>query len=279
MSLDDEAVKCCVTQLISESSSLEISDEKEKLEHAQMMSRLQKWLASLTIDTERISQDYLQYSLVVVPGILSQPWLDPSRYPLTHILQSSFPSILNEFQKLCSDSPIDVLAGNDSPNPDVFHPYKMDHVAVKGIWKSFKFYSRGKRIDNNCEKCPITSKILDSIQNLGEEAIFSVLAPNSHIKPHTGLWNTRYTFHLGIKIPSNCSIRVGKEERSWKEGEVLVFDDSYEHESWNKSSEWRVVLMINVWHPDLNPMEQKMLRRFCEIQKEQETQGGLFLES
>jgi aspartyl/asparaginyl beta-hydroxylase (cupin superfamily) len=42
---------------------------------------------------------------------------------------------------------------------------------------------------------------------------------------------------------------------SWQEGKCLVFDDSFEHEVWNKSDSERVVLLIQFWHPDLTEAE------------------------
>eukprot|EP01103_Thecamoeba_quadrilineata_P013278 TRINITY_DN3638_c0_g1_i2.p1 TRINITY_DN3638_c0_g1~~TRINITY_DN3638_c0_g1_i2.p1 ORF type:complete len:106 (-),score=12.58 TRINITY_DN3638_c0_g1_i2:130-447(-) len=100
--------------------------------------------------------------------------------------------------------------------------------------------------------------------------MFSLLAGGSRIKPHTGQWNARLTFHLGLVIPPGCSIRVGKEERLWAEGEVLVFDDSYEHEAVNPSGEERAILLVDVWHPSLSPEEIVFIRRLYEIFAEQQ---------
>ena len=47
--------------------------------------------------------------------------------------------------------------------------------------------------------------------------------------------------------------------RHWEEGKVLVFDDSFEHEAWNDSEAPRVVLIFDIWHPDLSKGEVKLL--------------------
>jgi len=103
--------------------------------------------------------------------------------------------------------------------------------------------------------------------------IFSRLQPQTHIKPHCGPTNLRWTAHLGLVIPINnnnkksmsesdsaeedcsssspCRIRIGNKWTSWSVGKVLLFDDSFEHEVRNDTNEDRVVLLIRVWHPEL----------------------------
>ena len=46
-------------------------------------------------------------------------------------------------------------------------------------------------------------------------------------------------------------MRVGEEVRVWEEGKCLVFDDAFEHETWNDTAEERVVLLFDLWHPEL----------------------------
>lgn len=47
--------------------------------------------------------------------------------------------------------------------------------------------------------------------------------------------------------------------RSWEEGKVFIFDDSFEHEVWHNGTEFRLVLIVDIWHPELTAMEKKML--------------------
>jgi aspartyl/asparaginyl beta-hydroxylase (cupin superfamily) len=87
-----------------------------------------------------------------------------------------------------------------------------------------------------------------------------VLAPHTRIPPHTGETNARLVVHLPIIVPSGCWYRVGFEERRWRVGEALIFDDSIEHEARNDSDEIRVVLIFDVWNPLLDPAEREMVR-------------------
>ena len=55
-------------------------------------------------------------------------------------------------------------------------------------------------------------------------------------------------------------MRVGSETRAWTEGRACVFDDSIEHEAWNKNPDHlRVVLIFDVWRPELSPAERDFI--------------------
>ena len=91
------------------------------------------------------------------------------------------------------------------------------------------------------------------------ELFFSRLKPGTHIPPHFGIANNRLTLHLPLIVPGDCAIRVGNEMHAWREGELFAFDDSFEHEAWNRSSEDRVVLIFESHHPDLSPDERRAI--------------------
>lgn len=95
-------------------------------------------------------------------------------------------------------------------------------------------------------------------------ALWSLLKPGTHIQPHHGLLNTRLICHLPLLAPSDCALRVGAETRAWRTGEMLIFDDSVEHEAWNRSTETRVVLLFEVWRPEILPEEREALARLFE---------------
>ena len=98
------------------------------------------------------------------------------------------------------------------------------------------------------------------ISGLCPNAMFSALAPRTRIPPHHGETNARVVVHLPLVVPPGCSYRVGFEERRWKVGEILAFDDSIEHEARNDGDELRVVLIFDVWNPLLSAGERDMVR-------------------
>lgn len=136
-------------------------------------------------------------------------------------------------------------------------------------WGVFFLHNQGERVVRNCEACPVTAAALDEvplvhIRERGPTAFFSRLRPGTHIPPHHGATNTRTIVHLPLIIPPDCGIRVGNDTRQWKRGEILAFDDTIEHEAWNRSQEARVVLILDVWNPFLDERERAMVAAVTE---------------
>jgi aspartyl/asparaginyl beta-hydroxylase (cupin superfamily) len=163
-------------------------------------------------------------------------------------------------------------------NPKGGESWKNDQVqqTAGGIhniqWKSFLFKS-GQFIEENRRLAPRTADLRRHIPNL-YTAFFSVLDPHQHIAPHFGYYKGFLRYHLGIIIPNDnadgcCYLRVNanradntRRERSlidkgvtyyWKNGEGVLFDDTFLHDAHNDSDEVGVVLWLDVarrlpWH-------------------------------
>lgn len=115
-------------------------------------------------------------------------------------------------------------------------------------WSVYGLVALGARIDEALAACPRTADALGHVPGL-TTAGFSRMAPGTHIKPHEGWVTTVYRAHLGLVTPEGCGLRVGRETRRWREGEVLVFDDTVNHEAWNRSAETRTVLLFDFTRP------------------------------
>jgi aspartate beta-hydroxylase len=100
---------------------------------------------------------------------------------------------------------------------------------------------------------------LPQVPGHGPEVLFSVFSPGTHLLPHRGVTNTRVVGHLPLMIPDDCALRVGGEEHRWREGEVVLFDDTYEHEAWNRSNRTRVVMIFDLWNPFLSQVERAVV--------------------
>lgn len=137
-------------------------------------------------------------------------------------------------------------------------------------WSACFLWEYGERNEPVCALCPETAAALDElprnhIPGKAPSAFFSILKPGAHIPPHTGVTNTRAIIHLPLLVPDGCGFRVGGETRPWIEGEAFAFDDTIEHEAWNRSDKPRIVLIFDVWNPHLTTAEQDLLTRFFEI--------------
>ncbi|MEM7644171.1 MAG: aspartyl/asparaginyl beta-hydroxylase domain-containing protein [Pseudomonadota bacterium] len=118
-------------------------------------------------------------------------------------------------------------------------------------WRSFFLWGYGFRVDENCARCPATAERVERIPGL-KTALFSIHEPGMAIPPHRGVTASMCILHLGLKVPrdrANCAIRVDAEIRYWKEGEAFVFDDTRDHETWNRTGEDRVILLVQFDRP------------------------------
>ncbi|MFO7552572.1 MAG: aspartyl/asparaginyl beta-hydroxylase domain-containing protein [Haliea sp.] len=129
-------------------------------------------------------------------------------------------------------------------------------------WSACYLWREGTLVEEVASRCPRTMAALAAvplciIPGQMPSVLFSSLAPGARIEPHHGAVNSRLICHLPLLVPQNCGeLRVGNDSRPWREGELLVFDDSVEHEAWNQSNETRVVLLFDIWRPELTADER-----------------------
>ena len=136
-------------------------------------------------------------------------------------------------------------------------------------WSAFYLWKHGEIVPENARRCPRTVKALASapfaaVRGRAPSVMFSLLRPGGWIPPHTGETNARLICHLPLIVPPGCSFRVGNEIRTWVEGEAWVFDDTIEHEAWNRGGQTRVVLLFEIWRPELTEEERHLVSSMFE---------------
>ena len=144
---------------------------------------------------------------------------------------------------------------------DGFLPY-FSAALTSGEWRDVTLALSGTR-QPGAAHAPGSYELYES---LGEQATtmvmgsayFSVLTPGARLRPHCGPTNIRLRVHVGLSVSPGAAIRVGNETRPWEEGSALIFDDSFEHEVWNDSTEPRLVFIFDIWHPQLATDDQRM---------------------
>ena len=135
-------------------------------------------------------------------------------------------------------------------------------------WSAFFLWKEGKA-QPGAARCPQTMAALahaplTRIPNRAPAILFSQLKPGAHIPPHTGMINARLICHLPLIMPPQCAFRVGNETRTWEAGKAWVFDDTMEHEAWNRSDQSRFVLIFDIWRPELSDEERQAFVALCE---------------
>lgn len=149
-------------------------------------------------------------------------------------------------------------------------PVSHSHGLLNSLdWSAFFLYKDGVVIEENAAQCPKTMAALEHvplprIKERAPMALFSVLKPGVRIPPHHGFLNARLICHLPLIVPPGCFLRVGNDTREWHKGQAWVFDDSIEHEAWNSSNETRVILIVDLWRPELTAEEQGLVTTLLE---------------
>jgi aspartyl/asparaginyl beta-hydroxylase (cupin superfamily) len=138
------------------------------------------------------------------------------------------------------------------------------HLAGSSNWSAYHLLKNGHPIEGHAEHFPATLAALDAapiprIAGRSPMALFSLLKPGAHIRPHHGLFNFRLICHLPLIVPPGCTLRVGNQERSWAEGKLLIFDDSMEHEARNQSDQERIILLFETWRPEIGEADREAL--------------------
>jgi aspartyl/asparaginyl beta-hydroxylase (cupin superfamily) len=220
----------------------------DKLERVRMFHQIHYWGAYIP-NKHPLQNPRSSY----LPGLRARPIYDAGEIAWTARLEAAYPEIKREALALLEATAL-------QPHPQ--------RLADAGSWLTSYFYVQGEELEATHKACPATSSVLKSCfpLGLGEQVFFSVLSGGAHIRPHCGPWNTRLTCHLGLVVPDGASMRVGTEIVQWQEGKCLVFDDSFEHEVWNRSDERRIVLLIQFWHPDLTPDETWALKELVQLE-------------
>lgn len=187
--------------------------------------------------------DRLIASSSLVPN---DPVLDVRAFGWTQLLRDNWETIREE-------ATVVALHGEASPSLATISP---DHrsIAKVNMWRSFFLWGYSYRIDDNADRCPKTTALVEQIPGLNS-AFFSILAPGTHIPAHRGVTKGLITCHLGLIVPRDGDVRMRVDNRivRWAEGETLVFDDTYDHEVWNDTSGTRVVLLVQFERPLRNP--------------------------
>jgi aspartate beta-hydroxylase len=198
----------------------------------------------------------------------STPYLDPYLQPWAQTLVDAFPDVRAEAAQLL-DEQVPLPGFLTFKEGDKVEKY-LTGTGPNPAWDAFFFYRRGRRYDDNHLRCPKTSALLESIdlcriRDQTPEICFSVLTPGSHIMPHFGVTNTRVVMHMPLIVPGECALKiVDGEEHRWKEGELMMFDDTFQHEAWNKSDQTRVNLLMDCWNPHLTEVEKLALKELVE---------------
>ncbi len=208
-------------------------------------------------------------TLFYFPDLGTKPWYEPEEYEetlaLTRRLEAAAPLMREEYLNKARGQ------GKSLAYEDQF-PGRFKDIRAQD-WHSFYLRRKGEAsVEENCAACPRTAGVMRELEqhlSPGGAFFFSVIGPKSGVPPHHDTTNLKLTVQLALIIPPGCGIRVGGITKEWHEGKCILFDDTFKHDVWNDSSEPRVCLLVDIWHPGLTVVERKSLVALHQVIEDQ----------
>lgn len=195
------------------------------------------------------------------PGLPQRGFYSSDEFEWAASLEAATPAIAAELARAISNGrafkPY-VLSDSSRPQGDVHG------LRDNPEWSSLELTAKGTWTDQARTAFPATVAALsviplDHISVRAPTVMFSRLAAGGRIPPHHGMLNTRLICHLPLTVPGSGALRVGNAIHEWQRGKLLIFDDTFEHEAWNDASSDRIVLIFDIWRPELTHDEQAMI--------------------
>ena len=221
---------------------------------------------SLGILLEEKQVYYQQPSAYYFPGLPQRQYYEREEFDWAPAVEAATGGMLGELKAALADAlpfrPY-LQAREDRPTYD-FHG-----LLDNPDWSTLYLWENGGPVEQNVARFPTTFAAMQQvplphITTRAPSILFSLLKPGARIEAHNGMINTRLICHLPLIVPPGCGFRVGNEVREWEVGKLLIFDDTIEHEAWNDSGEDRVVLIFDVWRPELTEDERRAVTAIFE---------------
>lgn len=225
---------------------------RSKLKQNSPFSGMRQWRSTLG----KQIRDWLIYDLGfqllqkyerLIPSyslVSNTPFIDPQQLSWTAELEANWQAIRQELDEILKHA-------TELPSFQDISPDQAYNISQDSLWKTYFLYGYGIKTEENCRRCPETTRLIEGIPGM-KTAFFSILLPGKHIPEHRGPYKGVIRCLLGLKVPEpreKCRLRVANEIRHWEEGKAMIFDDSFPHEAWNETEGIRVVLFLDVVRP------------------------------
>ncbi|RST29902.1 tetratricopeptide repeat protein [Sphingomonas ginkgonis] len=222
--------------------------------------RAERLIGNVTRQTKPFVQQPTHFSYPELPTIEVH---DRERFHGLEAIEAATADIQREFDALVASRGAELVPYIQYPDQVPLRQWEA--LNRNKAWSALHLLKNGERVGANADLCPRTMELLASLDQpdvpgASPNALFSLLAPRTRIPPHTGVANTRLVCHLPLIVPPRCGFRVGATELEWEVGRCFVFDDTIEHEAWNDSDALRVVLIFDLWVPDLTSADRAVAR-------------------
>lgn len=169
------------------------------------------------------------------------PYLSSDSFPDLKVLEANWETIRDEAQALADKGLIRASATHNDLGFNSF---------FKVGWKRFylKWYDSGH--PSAMELCPQTTQLVRGLDSV-KAAMFTELPPGSRLVRHRDPFAGSLRYHLGLITPNDgrCFIDVDGERYSWRDGEGVMFDETYIHYAENRTDANRIILLCDIERP------------------------------
>ena len=176
-------------------------------------------------------------------------------FPALERVTEAYPDIRREFDRLITER-------SELPQYHDLDPGEREISATTPKrWNVFMLEVMGHKPAHNRACCPETCRAIAQVPNL-IQAFFSILDPGKSVPQHEGPYFGYLRYHLGVRVPKQNppKLIVNSQDYVWREGEAVLFDDSWPHSVVNNSAEPRGVLIVDVRRP--LPLIADLFNRF-----------------
>lgn len=181
----------------------------------------------------------LMYLFSRVP---KSPYLDPATFPELKVLQEHWQEIREEALRLSDDGAIRAASGYKDIGFNSF---------FRTGWTRFYLSWYGKDLPSAQALAPKTVALLKGLPSV-KAAMFASLPPGAHLQRHRDPYAGSLRYHLGLITPEDkslCFIEVDGQRYSWKDGEAVMFDETYIHHAQNSTQGQRIILFCDIERP------------------------------
>src|ERR1700754_2953918 len=215
--------------------------------YVQLRGNVRHKLRRLAADHANVLAPY-NTLMYLFSAVRARPYADVSEFPELQLITAQWQSIRDEALQLFDQGHIRAAASHNDIGFNTF---------FRTGWKRFYLKWYGDFLPSAAALCPRTTELLAGIPSVNA-AMFTLLPPGSRLGAHRDPFAGSLRYHLGLVTPNSpeCYIIVDGEKYFWKDGEAVMFDETYIHQAENRTDVTRVILFCDIERPMSNPVLQ-----------------------
>ena len=208
--------------------------------YIQLRGRVRLKLRRQIFDHSTFTAPYnsLMYAFSTAP---TTPYLNVDTFPQLKTLAENWTLLRDEALKLFDEGHIKAAEKHNDAGFRTF---------FRTGWKRFYLKWYDDPVPSAVALCPRSTELVNKIPGLNA-AMFTLLPPGARLGAHRDPFATSLRYHLGLVTPNSpdCYITVDGESYYWKDGEGIVFDETYVHMAENRTPTTRLILLCDIERP------------------------------